>query len=99
MELIQLFAEQKIVYIKHIPKLTCHLIIDNLNYCKHCVAVSKTLYTTDGIDADWFERIYYPGKMKIVYKLLGKVAMKMMYHLLLKTFYVLYVILYLIDYQ
>ena len=42
---------------KTYSKITCHLIIDNLNYCKHCVAVSKTLYTTDGIDADWFERI------------------------------------------
>ena len=37
---------------KTYSKITCHLVIDNLNYCKHCVAVSKTLYTTDGIDAD-----------------------------------------------
>ena len=34
----------------------CNHIIDNLNYCRHCVEVSKSLVETNGQDNDEFER-------------------------------------------
>ena len=54
-------------------KTSCDNILDNLNYYKYCVKVSKALHTIDE-----FERIHNPEIMLIVYQLLRKLAMKKM---------------------
>ena len=43
-----------------LSKTICQHIIDNLNYYKYCVEVSKIWDTNNGTDANGFERIFNP---------------------------------------
>ena len=50
----------KSLFIPNIIKTICQHIIDNLNYYKYCVEVSKIWDTNNGTDANGFERIFNP---------------------------------------